>query len=83
MTRKDERKIGSLLERASRNEDLHLHPEDAGVFAVLECIRESLSNRWPLSEDEQDVLIDVIDDYLLAARRGPQIGAMRERDPLQ
>ena len=67
---KRERKFGTLLERAMRGEQLNLHEDISYLFSGLECIRESVERNEPLDDEQRELLLALIDDYLLPAKDG-------------
>jgi hypothetical protein len=63
-------KFGEVLPRAMRGEPLHLGEGVDAEFAELEIIREAVANNEPLSDDQRQVLLDVIDQHILHGREG-------------
>jgi hypothetical protein len=67
MTKK---KIAELIERAKRGEELPLHRDDEEVRAHAECLLEEWRQRLPLSEDDRDFLMEVLQAYVFPGRHG-------------
>ena len=75
---KRERKFGTLLERAMRGEQLNLHEDISYLFSGLECIRESVERNEPLDDEQRELLLALIDDYLLPGKDGRAPGWCRD-----
>ena len=73
-----ERKFGALLERAMRGEQLTLHEDIICLFSELESIRESVEGNDPLDDEARELLLVVIDDYLLPGKDGRTPGWRRD-----
>jgi hypothetical protein len=65
-----ERKFGKLLERAYRNEDLHLSPEQARVYAHAEFLH-ALVSKLDIDEDERAMYLWALEELELPPRSTP------------
>ena len=67
----NDRKFATLLARAFKGDALDLTFDDVDVFVALETLRDDLANGVELNEHDRQLLIAVIDQFVLpASRRG-------------
>jgi hypothetical protein len=90
MKKNNDRRISTLIDQAKQGQLVHpehdkpalypdqpdvLHQDDAFLLSHLECLRSDLAKGLPLSPDDREVIIALIDNYVLPARRGAPLRA--------
>jgi hypothetical protein len=72
---KRERRTGTLIKQALRDEEFRLdHTDDREKIVRLECIRAALTHGLELEDGDTEALIHVIDEHLLPPHAGRQFG---------
>lgn len=65
------RTISELNQRALDGEELNLHPHDEMVRAHLEMLFDDWRRNLPLSEEDRDLVMTVLEGYVFPPRPGP------------
>jgi hypothetical protein len=70
MSRRNQRKIGELLKRDHRGEDLRLNWETDVVYLHAVDLLDRAKKRLPLDDPDYEFLVMALEDYVVPAARG-------------